>query len=301
MSEIIVALWPLFALIICGYFIQNLRLVENEFWPNAERINYYFLFPSLLFSNLAHAPLHSDAMPRLLSAITLSITVATGVLLILKKLRAWPPSRFGVLLQGLLRFNIYLGLSAINRLFGEDSLLLASVVLAILVPVVNILSVMALSSNGATRRNKVLGSIIKNPLILACLGGVISNLSGIDIKWGAGTFLSLLADTSLPLGLLCVGAALTLSELKEEIFSIIANSAVRLCLIPLVTYFIAQILALPGPETAILVLFFSLPTAPNSYILARQMEGNSQLMAGIITFQTLFSVFTLSVVVAMLS
>ncbi|KJF78966.1 hypothetical protein UA45_02600 [Morganella morganii] len=46
---------------------------------------------------------------------------------------------------------------------------------------------------------------------------------------------------------------------------------------------------------------FAIPTAPTAYILSRQLGGDSQLMAGIITFQTMVAVLTLPVVLTMIT
>jgi len=109
-----------------------------------------------------------------------------------------------------------------------------------------------------------------------------------------------LAAASLPLGLLCVGAALKPKELGGEIPTLGWNSAVRLLAVPLLAYGVAALFALPAMETTILVLFFALPTAPTAYVLTRQLGGDSHLMAGIITLQTLLAAASLPLVLTLL-
>ena len=131
---------------------------------------------------------------------------------------------------------------------------------------------------------------------VAGLAGAIVNLAGIEPQWGADRLLTLLANTSLPLGLLSVGAALQLDELRGHVRTLIGNSLTRLLLIPAIAFLIARAIALPPVETAILVLFCALPTAPSAYVLTRQLGGDSHLMAGLITFQTLLSAISLLLV-----
>ncbi|HWV07978.1 MAG TPA: AEC family transporter, partial [Pseudomonas sp.] len=64
MTELLLALWPLFALIVAGYYLRRRAFPNEEFWPGAERLNYFILFPALLFSSLAKAPLNNPALPR---------------------------------------------------------------------------------------------------------------------------------------------------------------------------------------------------------------------------------------------
>ncbi|MBR0565450.1 AEC family transporter [Azoarcus sp. L1K30] len=300
MIDVLQALWPLFVLIVTGFYMQKHGFPGREFWPGAERFNYFVLFPALLFKSLASAPLDNPALPRLLVAVALALAACCVGLLIARRVHAWPAARFGVMLQGTLRFNTYLGLAAIGGFFGKEGLLLAAVMLALLVPTVNVLSVLALSAGCHTSAKSLLRPIAKNPLILACAAGALLNLSGIEIKWGADRLLALLAASSLPLGLLCVGAALKPGELRGELKALLANSLSRLLLVPAVAFACAVLLGLPANERAILVLFFALPTAPTAYVLTRQLGGDAHLMAGIITLQTLLSALSLMLVLILL-
>lgn len=301
MSDILVSLWPLFVLILAGYGMRRAGFPGEGFWPGAERFNYYILFPALLFNSLGAAPLDHPALPRLLAAVMLVLLIATAGLLVARQWRKWPGARFGVQLQGLLRFNTYLGLAAVSGLYGKEGLLFAAVILAVLVPAVNVLSVLALSADNGRSVRALLMPLLKNPLILACAAGALVNLAGLEPKWGTDKLLTLLANTSLPLGLLSVGAALKLDELRGHVSALIGNSLTRLLLIPAIAFVIGRATALPPLETAILVLFFALPTAPSAYVLTRQLGGDSQLMAGLITFQTLLSAVSLLLVMGVVA
>ena len=65
MTVLLYSLWPLFALIVGGYLLRRHDFPGEAFWPAAERLNYFILFPALLFSSLATAPLDNPALPRL--------------------------------------------------------------------------------------------------------------------------------------------------------------------------------------------------------------------------------------------
>jgi len=291
----------LFALIVAGYFLRLREFPSEAFWPGAERINYFVLFPALLFSSLATAPLDNPALPRLAGAVMLGLGLAWLGLLLVKRVRAWPAARFGAFAQGALRFNTYLGLAAVGSLFGKEGLALAALMLALMVPTVNVMSVWALTAERGVSMRSLLLPILKNPLILACLAGALINLSGLGLPGGSDRLLSLLAAASLPLGLLCVGAALKPRELGGEIPALGWNSVLRLLAVPLLAFAVALAVDLPAMETTILVLFFALPTAPTAYVLTRQLGGDSRLMAGIITLQTLLAAASLPLVLTLLN
>ncbi|MBA4290118.1 MAG: transporter [Pseudomonas sp.] len=300
MLELLLALWPLFALIVGGFYLRRWAFPNDAFWPGAERLNYFILFPALLFSSLASAPLDNPALPRLALAVMLALGLAWLALLLLRRLRGWPAGRFGAFTQGALRFNTYLGLAAVGSLFGQAGLTLAALMLALMVPTVNVLSVWSLTAERGVSVRSLLLPIAKNPLILACLGGALVNLSGLGLPGGSERLLSLLAAASLPLGLLCVGAALKPEQLSGEAPALASNSLLRLCAMPLLAWAVANALQLPAMETSVLVLFFALPTAPTAYVLTRQLGGDSQLMAGIITLQTLLAAISLPLLLAVL-
>lgn len=301
MTVLLYSLWPLFALIVGGYLLRRHDFPGEAFWQAAERLNYFILFPALLFSSLATAPLDNPALPRLALAVLLGLGGGWLALLLVRRLRGWPAARFGAFTQGILRFNTYLGLAAIGSLHGQPGLVLAALLLALMVPAVNVLSVWSLSADRAVNLGGLLLPILKNPLILACLAGMAINLLGIGLPGGSDRLLGLLAAASLPLGLLCVGAALRPQELRGEKPALAWNCTLRLLAMPLLAYVVARALHLPALESSVLVLFFALPTAPTAYVLTRQLGGDGHLMAGIITLQTLLAALSLPLVLILLA
>ena len=132
MTVLLYSLWPLFALIVGGYLLRRHDFPGGAFWPAAERLNYFILFPALLFSSLATAPLDNPALPRLALAVLLGLGGGWLALLLVRRLRGWPAARFGAFTQGILRFNSYLGLAAIGSLQTLLAALSLPLVLALL-------------------------------------------------------------------------------------------------------------------------------------------------------------------------
>ena len=295
--NMILALFPLVGLIGMGYIFKRTRFLQDEFWGNSEKLNYYILFPALLFSNLADVKLELSSILSLYICLLLVILLVSVLLLILKVYVRIPVRRFGVYLQSQIRFNTYIGLSLMGLMFGATGMHLFAMIIAVAIPVVNVLSVWSFSQSTTGQFRQTLISIGKNPLILACVAGILFNLSGLNLYAGAAQLLKLLASTSLPLGLISVGAALQFSQLKPDFWRVMWNSLSRLLLVPVLTYAIGKGLGLEALHIQVLVVFFALPTASASYILTRFFNGDSQLMAAIISMQTLL--FALSFPVLM--
>ncbi|ELZ5939227.1 AEC family transporter [Providencia stuartii] len=296
MEQVLLVLWPLFALIAMGFVLRRSSMISTDFWPSAEKLNYFILFPALLINSLGSAPLDSPKLPYLAGAIFFVLAISSVLVLIFKFIFNMSIPRFGAHIQGITRFNTYLGLAIIADLFGTDGIAIAAVIMTILVPSCNVIAVLALTSGSKVSFKQLFLPIIKNPLILSCLIGILLNLSPIGLPFGSDQLLKLLAAASLPLGLICIGAALQTSTLRKEFKPLMTSTLLRLLAMPVLAVFTAKLFSLPEFETVLFVIFFAIPTAPTAYILTRQLNGDSQLMAGIITLQTVIAVITLPLV-----
>jgi predicted permease len=281
------ALFPLIILIAMGYLLKQTRFVTDEFWVNSEKLNYFILFPSLLFLNLSHVELEMATVSSMLGILILVILLAAMALFLVKKIYNIPVQRFGVYMQSQVRFNTYIGLSLMASLFGPKGMQMFAMLIAVAIPLVNILSVLALSTLSWNTLGKTIISISKNPLILGCIVGMGFNLLNLPLIDGIGQLMKLLAAMSLPLGLLSVGAALQFDQFKTNIYRLLMNVFGRLLIMPILAFAVCQAFDLSHLECMILVVFFSLPTASASYILTRVYQGDHRLMAAVISLQTL--------------
>lgn len=302
---LILAIWPLFAVICAGHVMARGNWPSAAFWPAAEKINYFVLFPALLVSSLASAPVHDPALFRLGGAGVATILIAALVLWGLRHLRPVSAARFGPIMQGAVRFNTYLALSVLAGLAGPQGIEQAAVYLAVAVPLVNVLSILALSagdrSDGAAATPAMLArTILRNPLILACLCGFALATTGVGLPLGTAQFVGLLGQGSLPLGLLCVGAALQPRALRRDAGTLGMIGAARLLLLPLLAWAVCGAFGLDPLATLVVVVFSAVPTAPTAYVLTRQLGGDGPFMAGIVTAQTLMAVATIPLVFAVL-
>ncbi|MCO6383883.1 AEC family transporter [Oceanicola sp. 502str15] len=299
---LILTIWPLFALICLGFLLSRRGWPDPGFWPAAEKLNYFLLFPALLVSSLANAPLTDPAILRMGGAALVAISLAALALWALRRfVLPARPARYGPAFQGVVRFNTYIGLAVTAGLTGTAGLGQAAVYLAIAVPFVNVLSIMALSEQTGLRAAPAMArSILTNPLILACLAGIALTLSGIGLPLGTDRFLDLMGRASLPLGLLCVGAALRPEALRQDFLPLVGIGALRLIAMPLFAAFIAGAMGLTGTEALVMVVFSAIPVAPTAYVLTRQLGGDGTLMAGLVTSQTLAAVATIPLVLWLL-
>lgn len=300
MHSILLSLFPLIALIFTGYILKKKQFFSDSFWTGVEKLNYYFLFPTMLFGNLATADIDLSMVHSIFLILVIMLSIACAALYLIRKIYRIPSARFGVYTQSNIRFNTYIGLAVVASLFQQQGITLFAIILAISIPVVNILSVLALTEKEGMDLRSISLSLVKNPLILGCLVGVLFNLSGLPLWGGLSALIQQLAGCSLPLGLMCVGAALQFMALKKDLLPLFINTFSRLMIMPALAYVVCLLLNFSILETQIIVLYFALPTASAAYILTKVLRGDSQLMAGIISLQTLCSALTLPFILALI-
>ncbi|MEQ5803772.1 AEC family transporter [Halomonas sp. H10-9-1] len=296
MADVAGALGPLFLLILLGAGLGWLRQPGADFWPQLERLIYFLLFPAMLVATLATA----DVSQVPVGKVALSLLGAMGTFAVLLwRIRGrlgLEAAAFTSAFQGALRFNTYVGVAGAAALHGAPGATVAAVAVALMVPVVNVLCVasfIAAGTLGTSSLGRSLAALGRNPLILGCLIGIGLNVSGIGLPgWSAAT-VELLGRAALPLGLVAVGVALRPAALVRRDRGILASHLVKLALMPALALVLALLLGLDPVSRDVVLLFAALPTATSAYILARQLAGDAEMMAALITGQTLLAMATL--------
>lgn len=298
------ALLPGFTLILLGLLLRRVGFPAEAFWPEAERLSYWLLFPCLLFSTLATAQLGGVGLLGMAAALIGAVLLVSLLVLVSRPLWSLSAAAFTSVFQGAVRKNTAVGLAAASALAGPEGLALAAVAMISMIPLLNLLcvSVLLWYRDGGDRGWSTLGrEVLKNPLILACVAGIGVNLLGMRPPGWLLDALGQLGRASVPLGLLVVGAALRWRVERQELQGILFSSVPKLLLMPSVVWGLCVLLEVGVQETRIAVLFGALPTAVSSYILARQMGGDEHLMASIITLQTLLAMLTLPLTLVLLT
>jgi predicted permease len=292
MIHIFSALIPVFSLILIGYFFKRIKFPSHEFWPQADKLTYYVLMPSLLVYKLSTASLDSQNSFGFVASAILAIFITMIILIILNKIFPSSPSAFTSMVQGGIRFNTYVFLALAGSIFGNEGLVLSAIILTFAIPFINILCITIFAiyiSNDKLNFLYLLKSIVKNPLIVACVIGGSINFFGIHLPIVINNTLEILSKAALPMGLLSVGFGLVIKEIKSSKSELVISSLGKHLFLPILIFTFGKIFGIDGMMLSILVLFGVLPTAPSSFILARQLGGDIGLMSSIITVQTLIS------------
>ena len=281
---------PNFMLILVGLALARRFDFGRDFWDGMEKLVYYVLFPALLFRSLALAQIDLAAT-GLLILVALGMTVAGFLVSLLpgplfrldRKLLA-TGSQTGY------RFNTYVGLAIAGSLFGTPGVALAALLLGVMIPLANFLAVAMLAVHG---RHGFLRELARNPLLVSTVLGFAWNALGLPLPGFADQTLGLLAQTSLPAGLLSVGAAMRLERDPGSTGAHAWWLVTKLVVVPAIAWMAIRHLGFAGIEGRVLLLCAALPTATNAYILAVRMTGDGRAVATQITVGTVLSMVTI--------
>jgi len=259
-------LLPDFLLIVVGFVVCRYTALNRPVWDAAERLVYYLLFPVLLFNSIVKSPLQ-PAQTVSLAAAGVG-TVVCGIVLALA-LKRWPGVDTRLHASGaqtVFRFNSFIALALAERLGGQQGLAWMALIIALCVPLCNVAAVWPLARHGGHSYGR---ELLRNPLILSTLAGLVANLIGLKFPEAVATTLQRIGLAALPVGLMAVGAGLRLGGLKAS----------------------------PGLAAA----FMSLPTASSAYVLAARMGGDGAFVAGLVTVSTLLGMVSVPIWLAVLA
>src|SRR5574343_1541338 len=236
-------LLPDFALILLGAAIRRWMHLGGHFWSGVEKLVYFILFPALLINAITKTRLDLGAALPLLA--TAFVAIAGGMLLgiVPKLFSRLPALTYASMFQCAYRFNSYIALAVAGMLFGAPGIATMGLIVGAAVPFANLVSVWLLARHGEVG---VWREVAKTPLIWGRAIGFVLNLLGFVPPAPLQAFLGRLADASIALGLIAVGAALRL-ESQPGVRGLSAwLLVVKLIALPAVTVFVGNWLGLSG-------------------------------------------------------
>ncbi|MCE1117498.1 MULTISPECIES: AEC family transporter [Pseudomonas] len=297
------AILPIFLLILVGYASKRWVLNDDGWWKQADRLVYYLFFPALLILDVSKADFSGGETSAAIAA-TMLATLAVGVLIFLGQ--AFVKARnelFTSIFQGGIRYNSYVFIALAHSLYGVEGVALSGVFVAYLIVLTNVMSVLVMNHFANTGRKSlagVFGALLKNPLIIAAMLGLALNGLGVNVSGAIEHFMSYLAGAATPLSLMSVGAGLMLNLQANRVLATFYVVGLKLMLMPMITFGLLLALGVSGVAANVALLYACVPCAGNAYILARQMGGDAPAMASMITWTTLVSTLSITLILGTL-
>ena len=290
---------PLFVIMALGYIGRRWLKLTNEWVALVNKLLFRLLLPLMLFRNTYSSDLRGTFTKE--SAFLL-LYVVCGCLITFFALRWIVPKfekkneRRGVIVQGIFRSNTAIfGLPLAISLFGESSVALITLAIAVLVPLFNVLSVVALEtmrSNKLEWKNIVKG-IVTNKLIIGIALGLVCNLLSVPLPVFIKTAVWDVAGITTPLSFFVMGASFTFASAARNKKALSMVVLAKLFIVPAVWITLGACLGFRGVAMMAIFTIFAPPTAVSSYPMAVEMGGDAELSNEIVVFTSAFAILSM--------
>lgn len=297
------AILPIALLVALGYFARRCGLVPANAWPGIETFAYRVMFPAIMLISVYRSDLEWSRIGPFAMSLFAAILIAGVTAFLAKPLLSLKNPQFTTLFQTSTRWNAFVSLALASQMAGAQGIGLVSVAMALLVPALNVANILVLAIWGSAGGNlgRMLRAVVTNPLILGCAAGIGLNLLTIRIPVPAERALDMIGSAAIPVSLLIVGAGIQIDRLWSFSPVMWLAVAVKLLALPVTFWAFAQYAGLSRDLLVAGLIVTSVPSAANGYLVARQMGGDADLYADILTWQTILAVVSIPFVLSVLA
>ncbi len=286
---------PVFLVLFAGKGLHLAGLIDSRFTQRSNSLIYHVLLPALLFRKISGSDVRHVVNAPLLLVMAATILLMFGITWAVSRTRLVPRRAGGSFMMNSFRGNFaYMGLPVSFAAFGDTGLLHASILMAFMVPLVNLLSVISLRLHSRESPDRsLLAATLFNPLVLACMAGLAMAASGLALPAVLGRSLDIISGATLPLALFSIGASLAPALVRGNLLLILLGTACKLLLMPTIALLLLHLAGLPLDTMArVMIILVASPSATINYILAAALGGDTESTGGTIVTTTLLSMGT---------
>lgn len=300
------AVSPLFVVIFFGYFIARRGLIGEKETGFLNALCFRYLLPLYIFASVLHIDYETSFRPELLLTFIICDTVLFALSIAVFRLIISDREKRAIFAVNTFRSNnLIYALPLAANLFGETGLAHAAVLVPFTIIFFNFYSVIIMvralrKQDSGAEIKKTIIEVIKNPLLVGSLAGIISALSGVKLPAFIDKGVTYAAQTASPLALILLGAQIDFNALRSTIGGALASCAVRLIIVPLITTPVFVFLGFRGSELSALAVAFAAPCAIATSIMARNYKLAPQFAAQTVYLSTVLSMFTIFILISIL-
>ena len=290
------AILPIFLIIALGFLARHAGIIRENEIPRMNAVTFKVFLPVMCFYNVYTSDLSTAIRPKLLIFAAVGVVTAFLLTWLLVNRFVKEHRQRGVMIQGIFRSNfLIIGLPVAASLLGTDDLGTVSVLAAVVVPLFNVLSVLSLDLyNGEKPRpGKLLLDVVKNPLVLGILAGILTLLLHLRLPTPLATAARDVSRVGSPMMLFLLGAFFRFGSVRSHWRQLAAACAGRLLVIPGIALTAGALLGFRGIEFVSLLGVFATSTAVASFTMAQQMGGDAELAGDIVIWTSMLCSLTL--------
>ena len=287
---------PLIVLIAIGFLANMRRWISGDSFRQLNKLVFNVLLPCVIFDNVYSASIKELVNTNMLLYGLGAVFVVFICGIPVSGLMTRDPYKRGVALQAIFRSNFVLyGFPIVQSMYPRDRLGPVSVLIAVIIPVFNILAIIALEMfrSGQVDMRKIIIGIIKNPLIIGAVAGILCSFIGLELPQVLSRSLSNLSVAATPVALIILGGTFQLQTLGENKNLLISMASFKLLIVPAIFLSAAIFFGFRDVELLAFVSLFGSPAAVSTFSMAQLMGADSELAGQNLLTTTVLSVFTI--------
>jgi len=287
---------PVFIIICTGTLIHRSGKVPEDTFKHISTIAFSYLLPCMLFYSIYTTDLSAVFDPKLIGYQLAFLLIWYAVGFVFCFLFVPDHRARGAFIQTFYRSNIAIvGVSMADSMMGAPGVASIAVSIAVLIPIYNVLAVITLEvcRGGKIELRPTLIGIVKNPLIIGCLLGVVLLFSGIQLPGSILKAINQIGTAGSVMTLVSLGASFTLSGVRKNLKRLIAANLLRLVITPLVAVLGALAIGLRGNDLAVVLLCTASSMATTAFPMAIARDSDHELTGQIVVTTSFFCCITL--------
>ena len=287
---------PLFCLMAVGVFVKRSRLLSEEELRHMNRMVFRVFFFFMMFYNIYISDPGTAFQPTLMlfGAVGVLLTALVFTCIVC---RIEPDNaRRGPMIQAAFRGNyVLMGIPLVSNIFGDAAIAIPTMMIAVIVPIYNILGVLVLETFRGGRFDllPILRSVLMNPMILGAITGALFRLVELPIPAPVLKPVAQIAAATTPVALIILGASFHGGSYHAHLRQLIFSVASRLIIVPAIVLSLAIVLGFRGVELVTLIAVFATPCAVAGFAMAQQMQADAELAGNSVVYSSALSCFTI--------
>ena len=299
---------PIFLVMIVGWVIKQLGVIDDHFANVANKYVFKVALPVLLFRDLAAADFKSQFDVKFVLYCMIVTTIMFSGIWICTEIFMKDDTQKGAFVQASFRSSAaILGMAFIQNMYQSTGM--APLMIVAAVPLFNIFSVIVLTFkahpeyHGSTEEQstdkkenikKACFNIVTNPIIIGIVLGLIASLVRLPIPTIPARTLNYVAQTATPIALLAVGAGFDTKQAIARLKPALGATFIKLIGLPLVFLPFAYKFGFAPSEMVAILIMLASPTTVSCYVMAKNMDNDDILTSNVIVLTTLLSSVTLT-------
>ncbi|WP_144210348.1 AEC family transporter [Shewanella donghaensis] len=318
MPSILTPLIAVFGIMLLGFIVQKLKVLPHDTDFTINEYVYYVAFPAILFIALAETDIHEILQWGFIFAFGLAMIATYFITVVISSIFDKKQPALAAIrgLSTSFGNTAFIGIPLMMMLYPGNNHAITAAAIASLLSVTMFafaLVSMELALNKTQKSHPaliMLNALIKNPIVIGCLLGVIASALTIPVPESISMMFRLIGNTSSPCALFAIGMVLakamhggTEPEVVRHniVIEMSVLNVLKLVIHPLLAYWLLTYFEVEQQLLVMGVILAALPTAASVYLLAQRYQTYALSSAKCILISTIATFISLPIIEKLLS